>query len=127
MQLYNRTLEKAQKLTQEFNLFLGGTINDFKEKDYDILINATSCGYLNYNESILEKNKLIPNQIVFDVITKRIETQFLKYAKELGCQTIPRYKMLILQAEFPFKLFTGVQAPIKIMEKKLVEELLKNE
>lgn len=127
VKVYNRTIKKAQSLVDEFDLELGGSIEDLNETDYDILINATSIGYHNYDESIIDKDKIVENKIVMDVITKRIETKFLKYAREKNCKVIPGYRMLILQAAFPFKLFTGVDAPIDYMEEILLEELKKNE
>ena len=45
----------------------------------------------------------------------------------MNCQVVTGLKMLLFQGAFQFKLFTGYEAPIKVMERSLVQTLVKGE
>lgn len=123
--IFNRTAERARRLSEDFNLKFGGNLNNIKGvKDYDILINATSVGFFpNVNKSILDKDTVKENKIVMDVVFDPLETPFLKIAKHKNCKIVPGYRMLIYQALFQFELFTGQKTPFEIMEKALLKVL----
>jgi shikimate dehydrogenase len=95
-------------------------------KDADILINTTSVGmYPNNNQTPLATADMLHSDlIVNDIVYNPIETKLLKEAKIAGAQTIPGTKMLVYQGAESFKIWTGVDAPIDIMEKAVLEKLL---
>jgi shikimate dehydrogenase len=123
--IFNRTLEKAEKIAKEFNVEFGGGLNDIRKlKDYDILINATSVGFSpSKNESIIDESILKENKIVLDVVFSPLQTSFLRFALNKNCKVVPGYRMLIHQALFQFELFTGKKAPFEIFEKALINTL----
>jgi shikimate 5-dehydrogenase len=43
----------------------------------------------------------------------------IKKAEQKHCRVITGLKMLLFQGAFQFKLFTGYDAPLEIMEKRL--------
>ncbi|MEO2154515.1 MAG: shikimate dehydrogenase [Nanoarchaeota archaeon] len=91
--IWNRTIEKAQKLALEFNLELIKDLNiDFD--NFDIIVNTTSVG-LKEDKLLFDSNKLKNHQIVFDLIYK--ETLLLKEAKRKGLTTINGLDMLFYQ------------------------------
>jgi shikimate 5-dehydrogenase len=106
----------------DFGIELGGSIERVeREKDYDILINATSVGsYPNIKDSVFPKTVLRPRKVVLDVVFNPPETALIRAAKDAGCSTIPGYRMLIHQALFQFELYTGRKAPFDVMEKALL-------
>jgi shikimate dehydrogenase len=116
--IYNRTFEKAKKLAKEF----GGTAYPLTEienvKHADIIINTTSVGLKDKKETLIHKNFITKNHIVFDAVYGA-ETQLLKDAKEKGAQTITGIEMLLNQGFAQFKLFTGYDAPATEMRKIL--------
>jgi shikimate dehydrogenase len=120
--VFDRTLEKAKRLALDFGIELGGSIERVeREKDYDILINATSVGsYPNTKDSVFPKAVLRPRKAVLDVVFNPPETALIRAAKDAGCSTIPGYRMLIHQALFQFELYTGRKAPFDVMEKALL-------
>lgn len=103
-----------------------GGFDTLKEqvKDCDILINATSIGlYPNVNESPINEGILHSDLIVYDLIYNPIETKLLKEAKKIDAKTISGVKMLVYQGAESLKIWTGIDAPIDIMEKVVVSKL----
>lgn len=121
--VYDRTVDKAKALAENFGVEFGGDLEDLKVvANYDIVINATSVGF-GAEESIVEPAFFKPNTIAMDVVFIPAETTFLKYAKAQGATTVAGYRMLIHQALFQIELFTGQKAPFEVMEKALLEAL----
>lgn len=115
VKIFNRTLGKAKKLAGEFGCGFGG-IREIREvRDFDVIVNATSVG-MNENISPIDKKYLHKNQIVFDVVYSPKETKLLKDAKEKGARIVYGYEMLLYQGVEQFKLYTGLEAPVKEME-----------
>lgn len=121
--IYNRNEEKGKSLAASFDHEFGGSISDFPKKEYDVLINATSVGFDEPDQTLVDKKALANDKIVMDVVFNRLETRLLKIAKVKHCKVIPGYRMLIHQALFQFKLFTGHEAPFSVMEKTLIQKL----
>ena len=121
--IFNRTMEKAEALADEFDL---ETI-EFRlipKADFDIIVNATPVGSLpDAESSLLHVNQIPSHSVVMDVVTNPIETQLLREAKKAGAQTISGERMLLHQAIGQFELWFNKKAPVKVMEKALYEEL----
>ena len=82
----------------------------------DILVNATSIGLF---PSVHEKPEIAYDSIshgtvVCDVIHTPM-TPFLGEARARGAQTLDGLGMLVYQGSIGFKLWTGLDAPVKIM------------
>lgn len=119
--IYNRTLDHAEKLAQEFNCKTA-SLYDYEEmKNADVIINTTAVGlHPHENETPLPKEYIAKHQIVFDVVyTSQGETKLLRDAKEQGATTISGIEMLLHQGFAQFTLFTGHDAPIEAMRKSL--------
>jgi shikimate dehydrogenase len=92
----------------------------------DLLINATCVGmYPNVNDSPVERSLLSKHLTVFDVVYNPIETRLLRDAKSVGAKTISGVDMFVEQGAQSFKIWTGVDAPIEVMKKVVVDELKK--
>jgi shikimate dehydrogenase len=83
-----------------------------------IIINTTSIG-LNNELSPLKSNFMKKGSFVFDIVYRPLFTDLLHNAKDAGCNIIFGYEMLIHQARKSFEIWTGLQAPIDVMEKSL--------
>ena len=119
--IYNRSQQKGKQLAEEFECNFGGGIDDIHQ-NYDILINATSVGFRE-DKCVITKDKIRKSSIIMDVCFIPLETKLLKIAKQSGCIVVPGYRMLIHQALFQFKLFTGKDAPFSVMEEALIGNL----
>ena len=64
------------------------------------MINATPA-------SPAEAEQLEGARLVYDLIYNPIETEFLKQAREAGCETLGGLEMLVAQARLQFELWMG--------------------
>lgn len=104
-----------------------GSLNNIKNeiKNSDILINTTSVGmYPNINQNPLVKNDLMHSDlIVHDLIYNPLETGLIKEAKISGAITISGLKMLLYQGVESFKIWTGLDSPVKVMEDAIINAI----
>jgi shikimate dehydrogenase len=82
----------------------------------DLLVNATSIGL---PPNVQEKpdiayDSIAPGMVVCDVIIAP-STPFLDEAQQRGAQTLDGLGMLVYQGAVGFKLWTGIDAPVKVM------------
>lgn len=94
---------------------LGGII-----KDSGLLINGSPVGMKEGDPSIIDKSWLHPGLYVYDVVYNR-QTQLIKDAKEVlgSSQASGGLGMLLYQGAAAFELWTGENAPVRIMRKAL--------
>ncbi|MCE5213259.1 MAG: shikimate dehydrogenase [Methanobacterium sp.] len=127
----NRTYDKALKLTENLINKLDADVkavtlgNELKNEltDGDILINTTPIGmYPNINQKPLVTSSMLhEDMIVNDIIYNPMETVHLKEARKAGAKTISGIKMLIYQGIESFKIWTGMEPPVEVFEKALMD------
>ncbi|MDP4181892.1 MAG: shikimate dehydrogenase [Bacillota bacterium] len=90
----------------------------------DILVNATSIGlYPDVNEKAdIDYGTIHAEMTVCDVIPNPPRTLFLKEAGKRGAKTLDGLGMLVNQGAIGFKIWTGINAPVEVMKKALIEE-----
>lgn len=119
----NRTEKTGQELAKTVGCqFI--QLNQVNKKviKADILINATVVGMNPKENALPVENEFITSSlVVLDLVTNPKETKLLKEAKEKRCKIIYGERMLLWQAVIKFKLFTGIDAPIKEMERILYD------
>ncbi len=119
--IFNRTLEKAKSLAEQFNAEFSSNYDDLK--DMDIIINSTSVGMNDPDVSPVSKGLIHKGQVVFDIVYKQHETKLLQDAKEKGAKIVYGIDMLLFQGVAQFELYTGVDAPIEEMRRALENEV----
>jgi len=113
----NRTTRKGKRLAKEFNV---NFIQWSKRENVkaEVLINATSIGmFPNIFSSPISKNKIKNSQIVMDVVATPPKTKLIKIANKQGKITVDGLKLSLYQAFTQFKLYTGRNPPIQVMQK----------
>lgn len=86
----------------------------------EILVNCTPLGmHPHVDETPYAKTAFKPGGIVFDTVYNPENTLFLKDARERDCFTVSGVDMFIRQAALQYKLFTGQDAPEKVMRESL--------
>lgn len=131
--LFDIVESTVQNLTQELNKKIGGTIRGYQSdpekiakevQDTDIFINASPVGmHPNVDVSILPKDLLRNDLVVFDVVYNPLETKLLREAKAVGAKAISGVMMLVYQGVAAFELWTGKKAPVPLMKKMVLEGL----
>ncbi|WP_406655625.1 shikimate dehydrogenase [Methanolobus sp. ZRKC2] len=125
----NRTESKAVNLASEVSAVGNATgcgLEDIKKviADSDILINCTTLGmHPNTDGTIATAEDMHPELTVFDIVYNPLETRLLKEAKKAGAKAVTGEMMLIYQGAEAFRIWTGVEPPIDVMKKAVLEGL----
>jgi 3-dehydroquinate dehydratase/shikimate dehydrogenase len=111
----NRTPERGQRLAQE----VGCRFVEWMGRHNvlcDTLINCTSVGvHPNVDESPIHSGFLKSGLMVFETIYTPETTLLVKEARAHGCHVLTGVDMFVRQAALQFKLFTGQEAPVELM------------
>jgi shikimate dehydrogenase len=90
----------------------------------DLVIHCTPIGmHPNEDASLIPAELFQPEQVVFDIVYTPLETKLLAEARSRGLKTISGVDMFINQAVLQFERFTGVDAPVKVMRRVVMEHL----
>ncbi len=93
-------------------------------KTADIIIHCTPVGmHPDRNASLIPPDLFRPDQVVFDIVYTPLKTRLLEDAESLGLKVISGVDMFINQAVLQFEHFTGVEAPVEVMKKAVLEHL----
>lgn len=121
----NRTAEKA-----EAAVLLGGSAARVVEvdaaPDYDVVVNATSVGMGGAAEDgvlPLPADRLRADHVVVDLVYEPVATGLLVAARSVGARTVDGVGMLVHQAAHAFALWTGLDAPVAVMDAAAREAL----
>ncbi|HYY67573.1 MAG TPA: shikimate dehydrogenase [Nitrososphaeraceae archaeon] len=87
-----------------------------------LIVNATTVG-MNNEPSLVKHEDLNKDAIVYDIVYKPVNTDFLEDAKHAGANVIYGYEMLLYQGAKSFEIWTGMSAPIDAMKKALLGTL----
>jgi len=117
--IFNRTLEKAKKIKQDFSSFFPRScINAFSLEEENLkdkierahlIINTTSLGMPSkIDNTPLSDEKLFHSDLlVYDLIYRPTKTLFLRQAEMAGAKIINGLPMLVYQGIESFYLWTG--------------------
>jgi 3-dehydroquinate dehydratase/shikimate dehydrogenase len=144
IKIFNRTIERAQKLAGEFGCEFA-PLDDLPNLDAKLVINCTSIGMkrtedrMQETEDRIQKTEdqrpktsyetpvpeecLKKGMVVFDTVYNPAETLLLQQAKKKRVKAIDGLSMFINQAAAQFKLFTGQDASPEFMRKNIAENL----
>ncbi|NOR05006.1 MAG: shikimate dehydrogenase [Deltaproteobacteria bacterium] len=93
-------------------------------KNADVIIHCTPVGmHPNEDASLIPAEFFEPEQVIFDIVYTPLETKLLTEAKSHGLKVISGVDMFINQAVLQFERFTGVNAPIEVMRRVVMEHL----
>ncbi|MCB9637871.1 MAG: shikimate dehydrogenase [Myxococcales bacterium] len=120
----NRTVGRARLLADE----IGGQAHPLDEigilHDCEIILNTTSVGMSPRDQvSPLPKDAFRKTHLVMDAIYTPLYTKLLQDARDVGAEVICGVEMFLYQGIAQFKLYTGHDAPIEVMQQVLIERL----
>ena len=90
----------------------------------DIIIHCTPVGmHPNTDASLIPAQLFRPGQVVFDIVYTPLETKLIADARSKGLTVICGVEMFVNQAVLQFEQFTGVNAPVEVMRRVVMENL----
>jgi len=90
----------------------------------DVIINCTPIGmHPKVDASLVPAELFRSGQVVFDIVYTPLETKLLADARSHGLKVISGVEMFINQAVLQFRHFTGVDAPVEVMRRVVMEKL----
>lgn len=123
--LHNRTLERAQKLADEF----GPRVSVLATADLatglsacDLLVNATALGMAGKPELDIDLAGLPPAALVHDIVYVPLKTRLLYIAEARGNPVVDGLGMLIHQAVPGFERWFGVRPVPDEAQRRLLED-----
>lgn len=127
--ILNRNESKAQRLASDVSNsnLIDSVDSDSVAKiadyvrDADILIDTTPLGMHPHvdDEPIVRAEEMHDDLVVFDAVYNPNETVLLKEAVKAGAKPVYGIKMLLYQGAESFRIWTGRDAPIDVMEHAL--------
>ncbi len=118
--IWNRTHEKAEELAKRWGFKASEEVGDS-----EIIINCTSVGFEDAEESPVSSKVFKYTEIAFDVVYG-VETKFTRDAKAAGAIVIDGLEMLLHQGYACFEIWTGQPAPKDMMRSAVKEQLTVN-
>ncbi|WP_416838907.1 shikimate dehydrogenase [Haloferax sp. DFSO52] len=120
----NRTVANADELASVVPGATSGGLDTLDRVcDADVLVNATSVGMDAPDETPVPASYLHADLAVLDAVYTPIETRLLRETADAGGVTIDGAWMLLLQGVEAFELWTGVDAPVEVMNAALRDHL----
>ncbi len=90
----------------------------------DVIIHCTPVGmHPNVDASLIPADLFRPEQVVFDIVYTPLETKLQAEAKSRGLKVISGVEMFVNQAVLQFERFTGLDAPVEVMRRVVMEHL----
>jgi shikimate dehydrogenase len=129
----NRTIEKASELRDDLVEKLEPNVKitdlghelETELKDTDILVNTTPIGmYPNINQKpLVTADMMHEDLVVNDIVYNPLKTGLLEQAEKAGAKPISGVKMLIYQGVESFKIWTGIEPPVDVFKKALMDQM----
>ena len=93
-------------------------------KDTDILVNTTPIGmYPNISQKpIVTADMMHEELVVNDIVYNPLKTG-IERSRKSRCKTISGVKMLIYQGVEAFKIWTGIEPPIEVFKRALMNQM----
>ncbi len=111
----NRTPARAAVIADELGADGAGPLSDLSGTPHEVLVNTTTVGF-GRDESPVEPSAIAAESVVMDAVYEPEKTRLLSDAEQRGARIISGKWMLVYQAAEQLALWTGREAPIRVME-----------
>ncbi len=108
-----RDRNKARQFAEAFGFEFGG-LDQGAKYGGDLLINATSVGMSPRTDETPVNPEVLDYRFVFDMVYNPLDTRLLKACRDRAT-TISGLDMFVAQAAKQFELWTGLEAPRRLM------------
>ena len=125
--IVNRSKDRGAELAGDLGCrFIASA--ELEKMPFQILVNATPAGMTPDVDSMpLPAAFLEPEMTVMDMVYNPLKTRLLQEAENLGCTIIDGVSMFVYQGAVQFEMWTSQRAPIDIMRKVVMDNLLRKD
>jgi len=126
--IFNRHLHRAERLVRHFARMASHmelrampwheSVIEAELAKTKVVVNASSVG-MNGEETPIPGDLIPVELLVLDLVYTVPQTRFLRDAVAAGCQTMNGELMLVQQSAAAFTLWTGLPAPLQLMQERL--------
>ncbi|MCA9889370.1 MAG: shikimate dehydrogenase, partial [Anaerolineae bacterium] len=105
------------------------TLDEAVEKGASLIVNCTTAGmWPNVDTSPWVDGVAIPEGVtLYDMVYRPAQTKLMGQIEQAGGRSIGGLGMLVRQGAAAFKLWTGVEPPVDVMQKAAAEALAARE
>ncbi len=122
VEIYSRTVSRAESLAREFSCRAGG-MDALAASGARVVINCTPVGmHPGVDASPIEQLPACV-EVVFDTIYNPLRTRLLELAAARGARTVSGLEMFVHQGAAQFELWTQKPAPRDVMRQAALEKL----
>ena len=120
--VFNRTPARSRELARAFGArsMPWSRLRGFA---CDLLINATSVGLAPETDRTPVPASWVRAAVVYDIIYNPPESLLLRQARARGAQVIGGVEMFVAQGAAQFRMFTGQEPPVELMERTVLQAL----
>jgi len=113
--LSNRTIEKSEKLKNDFGDLI--SVIDWEEREVhgdkvDLLVNTTSLGMVNKPPLEFDLTAFNDSAVIYDIVYNPLMTKLLKEGENKGLKVVTGIGMLLYQAAPAFELWTSLKPQV---------------
>jgi shikimate dehydrogenase len=121
----NRSVERGRSLCRALGCrFIN--LEELSREKADILINTTPVGMEpGYGSCLVPERALRDDMVVMDIVYNPLETRLLTMARSRGCIIIDGLAMFVYQGAEQFRVWTGLEPPIDVMNEAVKKALRK--
>lgn len=127
----NRSVDRARRLVEDLRPTARAELNYGALDqlpaiigDTDVLINTTPVGMSpSTSDSPVPAGLLHGGLFVYDLIYNPVKTRLLRDAEAKGARVLSGVNMLVYQGAEAFKMWTGVEPPIDLMQRAVEDRL----
>ena len=121
--VFNRSIKKGEDLAKDMGVNFC-PLTEFGQVSHQIIVNTTSVGMSPNNQAIpIAPSLLTQDMVVMDIVYNPLRTALLQAAEQAGCTTVDGAAMFVYQGVAQFEKWTGVKAPVKVMQEAVLEIL----
>ena len=124
--VFVRDIARARPLADRFDVTIA-ELQSAGFEGFDVVVNTTVLGMAGNQEQKTPANaaQLRGARLAYDLVYNPTETRFLREAEQVGCETLGGLSMFVAQAAEQFRLWTGKEAPIEVMQTAALRALAK--
>lgn len=126
--LYNRTVERAESVAQEFPFIskVGSMEEMFESVHGDIFVNATKLGSPKFIDFEFPESFVSRYDYVVDVTFVPLKPKLIEVAEKLGKKSSPGHRMFLFQGKYTLVEALGIEVDEELLSKKMLEDFALN-